>query len=184
MASITSNLLTAEAGLVHRLQCHDETALAEFYNQYASALFSMILRIVRDEEKAEDVFQESMMKIWRSVDRYEPSKGQLFTWASNISRNLAINASRRSHQISSADGHSKITDNLLNNKQSFPTKLNSLQTSLLRLFDRGMSDEEILDLRRVMVAHLSQKMLAEVAHIDIERGYTTEDYERMLNEPS
>jgi hypothetical protein len=65
-----------------------------------------------------------------------------------------------------------------------PTKLNSLQISLLRLFERGMSDEDTLELRRVIVAHLSQKMLAEVERIDDERGYTAEDYERMLNSPS
>lgn len=65
-----------------------------------------------------------------------------------------------------------------------PTKLNSLQISLLRLFERGMSDEDTLELRRVIVAHLSQKMLAEVERIDDERGYTAENYERMLNAPS
>ena len=65
-----------------------------------------------------------------------------------------------------------------------PTKLNSLQISLLRLFERGMSDEDTLELRRIIVAHLSQKMLAEVERIDNERGYTAEDYERMLNAPS
>ena len=47
-----------------------------------------------------------------------------------------------------------------------------------------MSDEEVLELRRVLVAHMSQKMLAEVERIDSERGYTAEDYERMLNAPS
>ena len=65
-----------------------------------------------------------------------------------------------------------------------PTRLNSLQISLLRLFERGMSDEDTLELRRVIVAHLSKKMLAEVERIDNERGYTAEDYERMLNAPS
>ena len=65
-----------------------------------------------------------------------------------------------------------------------PTKLNSLQISLLRLFERGMSDEDTLELRRVIVAHLSQKMLAEVERIDAERGYTAEDHERLLNAPS
>ena len=65
-----------------------------------------------------------------------------------------------------------------------PTKLNSLQISLLRLFERGMSDEEILEIRRVLVAHMSKKLLEEVERIDAARGYTAEDYERMLNEPS
>jgi hypothetical protein len=65
-----------------------------------------------------------------------------------------------------------------------PTKLNPIQVSLLRLFERGMSDEDTLELRRVIVAHLSAKMLAEVERLDDERGYTAEDYERMLNAPS
>jgi hypothetical protein len=65
-----------------------------------------------------------------------------------------------------------------------PTKLNELQISLLRLFERGMSNEEVLELRRVLVAHMSQKMLDEVERIDAERGYSAEDYERMLNAPS
>ena len=65
-----------------------------------------------------------------------------------------------------------------------PTKLNNLQISLLRLFERGMSDEEVLELQRVLVAHMSQKLLATVERMDAERGYTAEDYERMLNAPS
>ena len=65
-----------------------------------------------------------------------------------------------------------------------PTKLNSIQLSLLRLFDRGMSDEETLEIRRLLVTHLSKKLQDEVQRIDEERGYTAEDYERMLNEPS
>jgi hypothetical protein len=64
-----------------------------------------------------------------------------------------------------------------------PTKLNPIQVSLLRLFERGMSDEDTLELRRVIVAHLSKKMLAEVERIDDERSYTAEGYERMLNAP-
>ena len=62
-----------------------------------------------------------------------------------------------------------------------PTKLNSLQLSLLRLFDRGMSDEDTLEIRRLLVTHLSKKLQEEVQRIDEERGYTAEDYERMLN---
>ena len=65
-----------------------------------------------------------------------------------------------------------------------PTKLNSLQISLLRLFDRGMSDEEILEIRRVLVEHMSKKLLEEVERVNEERGYTAADIENMLNLPS
>ena len=65
-----------------------------------------------------------------------------------------------------------------------PTKLNGLQISLLRLFDRGMSDEEVLELRRVLMAHMPQKLLAKVERVNEERGYTAADVEAMLNAPS
>ena len=47
-----------------------------------------------------------------------------------------------------------------------------------------MSDDETLEIRRLLVTHLSKKLQEEVQRIDEERGYTSEDYERMLNEPS
>lgn len=65
-----------------------------------------------------------------------------------------------------------------------PTKLNSLQISLLRLFERGMSDEDVLELRQVLVAHMSKKLLKEVERVNDERGYTAADVEAMLNDPS
>jgi len=65
-----------------------------------------------------------------------------------------------------------------------PTKLNSLQIALLRLFERGMSDEETRELQRIIVAHLSERMLLEVERVNEERGYTAADIEAMLNDPS
>ena len=65
-----------------------------------------------------------------------------------------------------------------------PTKPNGLQISLLRLFDRSMSDEGVLELRRVLVAHMSQKLLEEVERVNEERGYTAANAEAMLNAPS
>ena len=65
-----------------------------------------------------------------------------------------------------------------------PTKLNSLQISLLRLFERGMSDEEILEIRQLLVAHMSKKLMTEVERVNEERGYTAADVEAMLNDPS
>lgn len=47
-----------------------------------------------------------------------------------------------------------------------------------------MSDEEVLELRGVLVAHMSKKLLEEVERVNEERGYTTADVEGMLNDPS
>jgi RNA polymerase sigma factor (sigma-70 family) len=84
----------AENQLIQRLHAKDEQAMSFFYKNYKKALYQVILRIVRQEELAEDVLQESMLKFWLAFPTYDASKGRLFTWALNISRNMAIDRLR------------------------------------------------------------------------------------------
>jgi len=73
-----------------------------FYEKYSAALYGVIFRIVKKEEIAEDVLQESLVKIWHSFYSYDASKGRLFTWVLNISRNLAIDKIRsRQYRVNS-----------------------------------------------------------------------------------
>lgn len=65
-----------------------------------------------------------------------------------------------------------------------PRRLNTLQISLLRLFDRGMTDEQLLDLKRVLVRHYSAQLRQEVERATQERGYTQDDFDQMLTADS
>ncbi len=79
-----------EQDLIRRLHARDETAMTLFYKQYGKALYHTIWRLVRHEELAEDVMQETLLKFWLAFPKYDSAKGKLFTWALNIGRNLAI----------------------------------------------------------------------------------------------
>lgn len=68
--------------------------------------------------------------------------------------------------------------------QITPHRLNALQISLLRLFSRDISDNEILSLKRILVKHYSAELKTEIEKIVNERGYTQEDFDEMLNQPS
>ncbi|WP_316248030.1 RNA polymerase sigma factor [Hymenobacter sp. BT491] len=88
--------------LVQRLRARDEAAMTLFYDKYSAALYGVILRIVKKEEIAEDVLQESLVKIWHSFHTYDAGKGRLFTWVLNVSRNLAIDKIRsRQYRVGS-----------------------------------------------------------------------------------
>jgi RNA polymerase sigma factor (sigma-70 family) len=92
----------SEEVLVERLRARDQKAIALLYKNYSAALYGVILRIVKVEEVAEDVLQESFVKIWSSFDSYDAQKGRLFTWMLNISRNLAIDKIRsKQYRVSS-----------------------------------------------------------------------------------
>lgn len=64
------------------------------YDNYSSALFGVIHRIVGKEDTAEELLQEAFLKIWNNFAQYDATKGRLFTWMVNIGRNLAIDKVR------------------------------------------------------------------------------------------
>ncbi len=77
-----------------RLQQKDKDVIAELYDCYAPALFGVIVKIVRSEAIAEDVLQDTFIKIWKNSHTYDSDKGTLFTWLLNIARNTAIDKTR------------------------------------------------------------------------------------------
>lgn len=76
------------------LRSRDEKGLAYIYDHYSGALNGIIVRILRSEKLAEEVLQQTFLKIWDKIDLYDESKSQLFTWMSRIARNTAIDAKR------------------------------------------------------------------------------------------
>lgn len=76
------------------LKARNETALRALYDHYSAALYGVIFRVVGEKETAEDLLQETFVKIWNNSAAYDPSKGRLYTWMLNIARNNAIDKTR------------------------------------------------------------------------------------------
>jgi RNA polymerase sigma-70 factor (ECF subfamily) len=64
------------------------------YDHYSGAIYSVVLRIIRSEEIAEEVLQDVFLKYWNRIDSYDAGRGRLFTWMLNIARNQAIDRTR------------------------------------------------------------------------------------------
>lgn len=84
----------SEEDLVLALRRHDKIAAEALYDMYSASLFGVIIRIVQNKELAEDLLQETFVKIWNSFPSYSADKGRLFTWMVNIARNLSIDKIR------------------------------------------------------------------------------------------
>jgi len=82
---------------ISRLQRQDQTVVGELYDAYGGALYGVVLRIVQSPELAQQVLQDTFVKVWRNGAAYDASKGRLFTWLVNIARNTAIDATRTAH---------------------------------------------------------------------------------------
>ena len=84
----------SEEELVLALRNREKIAIEALYDMYSASLFGVISRIIIDTATAEDLLQETFVKIWHSFSGYSTEKGRLFTWMVNIARNLAIDKLR------------------------------------------------------------------------------------------
>lgn len=83
-----------EEELIQALRKRNGMALNYLYDQYSAALNGVILRIVGNETIAQEVLQDTLVKVWNRIEQYDSKKGKLFTWMLNIARNQAIDKTR------------------------------------------------------------------------------------------
>ncbi|MBA2744742.1 MAG: sigma-70 family RNA polymerase sigma factor [Flavisolibacter sp.] len=89
-----SNTTYSQDELVEKLKLREEQAFRLLYDNYNKSLFTIIYQVVQQQEVAEDILQQVFIRIWKSIDSFDPCKGRLFTWMLNIARNLAIDHTR------------------------------------------------------------------------------------------
>ena len=120
--------MVTEQYLIRLLKAQDREAISLLYDRYCAALFGVVLRIVGSEALAEDVIQETFIKVWRNGRNYDRRKGKLFTWLLNIARNTAIDTIRTSH-YRRRDTTQPIDQSLQNDYQ-LATSMNIFQIGL------------------------------------------------------
>ena len=83
-----------EKQIVSLLHSGDQQAISLIYKNYANTLMGLIYKVVKSDVIAEEVLQDTFVKIWKNAAQYNPQKGRLFTWFANIARNAAIDKVR------------------------------------------------------------------------------------------
>jgi RNA polymerase sigma factor (sigma-70 family) len=98
------------------LRARDKSAFEYLYDRYSSAIYSVVLKVIRTEAVAEEVLQDVFLKFWNRIDTYDSEKGKLFTWMLNIARNQAIDRTR-SKELSKSRKTDGI-ENFVNNSRT------------------------------------------------------------------
>ncbi len=142
-----------EKEIVILLKKEDKKAISLLYENYADALYGVIKKVIVDEDVAQDVLQETFVKIWRYAKKYDPTKAKLFTWLYRIAYNTAIDKTRalknkneKEVQMATSDVY-KITTNSLNQdvldiKKHLSSIEEKYQIVINALFFEGMTQQE------------------------------------------
>jgi RNA polymerase sigma-70 factor, ECF subfamily len=80
--------------LVARAQQGSEKAYRELLVRYQRPVFSIIYRMIRDREQAEDLAQETFVRVFNHIERYDP-RFKFSSWIFKIATNLTIDWIRR-----------------------------------------------------------------------------------------
>ncbi|WP_422350482.1 RNA polymerase sigma factor [Flagellimonas sp.] len=145
-----------ERHIVSLLAEKDDKAISLLYDNYGDTLFGVAYKVVKDEDLAQDVLQESFVKIWKKADSYDASKAKLFTWLFRITRNTAIdklrsinNKADKEVQIDVSDvyslGVSGIRPEFMDVQENLDKIEDKYRIVLEALFFQGMTQQEASD---------------------------------------
>jgi RNA polymerase sigma-70 factor (ECF subfamily) len=145
-----------ENHIIELLLERNDKAISLLYEHYGDTLLGVANKVVRDEELAQDVLQESFVKIWKKSDTYDPTKAKLFTWLFRITRNTAIDKLRSVNTKSDKEiqidvsavyklGSEEVIPELMDVQDHLDKLDTKYQIVLDALFFQGMTQQEASD---------------------------------------
>ena len=156
------NTKYSEEELVMLLQQRQQQAFEYLYDNYSGALFQLIVSIIPDREFAKDVLQDIFIKIWNQIGSYDATKGRLFTWMLNISRNASI-------------------DKLRNKSYKNAQKNRAFTEDVYDAGGKEIINIDHIGLRRMV--HTLKDEWKEPLELSYFQGFTQEEISKMLNLP-
>jgi len=84
-----------DAALMRAFSARDAAAADTLYRRFASRIYGLGIVMLGSDATAQDLVQDTFVKVWRKADTYDVDRGKLDTWVLLVARSLAIDALRR-----------------------------------------------------------------------------------------
>jgi RNA polymerase sigma-70 factor (ECF subfamily) len=81
----------------------DQAAFERLYVATRAKLYGVVLRILRRTDLAEEVIQETYLKVWNNAGSFDPKVATPITWMVAVARNRALDVVRRKSEVSIED---------------------------------------------------------------------------------
>ena len=162
----------SDTELVNKFVSGDTASLETLINRYRKQVYTYILLLVKNNHLAEDIFQDTFIKVIRSLDegKYQDN-GKFLAWVLRISHNLVIDHYRKEKQLNAVSKEDFGLDILNSRKYAVRTAEDTIISEQIRKDIRELIDflpqeqKEVLILRQY--CELSFKEIAEHTNVSI-----------------
>ena len=116
------------AELVRRCRAGDGAAWEEIVQTYSRRVYNLAYRFTSRADTAEDLTQDVFVRVYRSLEQYNPKQGDLQNWLMRLARNLIIDDYRKRQRAP----QDEIADDLEDHKYHLRSAGNSVQREMER----------------------------------------------------
>ena len=150
---------TSDEALIARIASGDRLAMQVLFARHHVRIYRFVLRLLRDQWKAEDLISEVFLDVWRQADRFE-GRSTVSTWLLAIARFKALSALRRKPEEGLDEDAALEIEDLADNPEVTLEKKD--RSAVIRKCLMGLSAEhrEIIDL-----VYYHEKSVEEAAKI-------------------
>ena len=153
-----------DAELLARFSKGDRAAALALTSRLAPVVFAQAFRMLGDCAEAEDVTQESLLRLWKAAPGWDATRAKITTWLYRVTSNLCIDRLRKSNR-NSGDEVPEVADETpgIDRKLQATARAQALQHALQTLPDR---QRQAMILRHI--EDLSNPEISDIMEISVE----------------
>jgi RNA polymerase sigma-70 factor, ECF subfamily len=132
-------------------------ALASFFDRYSSLVYSVAKRVLKDSGEAEDVMQETFIRLCQNPGAFTPGRGSLAGWLAVTARNRAIDMLRRRKPSDPVEIFTLPSPTNLAQDAELAFLLNKVETAMAALSDEQRAAVELPFFEGLSHAEIAQR---------------------------
>lgn len=122
------------------------------------------MQTINHTDRASDILQDVFLQVWKNIDKYDETKGRLFTWLVKLTRNITIDQLR----IKNYKVHNKNED-----LENYVTTVEQNNLQLIPIYQIGLRQQ----------VHRLKPELKDVIELSYFQGFKQDEVAGILNIP-